>query len=216
MNEYNDAREWHTDLLLKDLNEMLKKCEFDSRILETIDEINTFLLKTIPADSSVGIGGSVSIRELCIDRLLKERGNVLHDHWEQGLSKEEVLETRKKQLSSDCFLTSVNAVTTAGQLVNIDGVGNRVASMIFGPKHVIAVIGKNKIVKNVDEAIWRIKNISAPINCKRLGIKAPCASKGHCVECKSPENICRITTIIDRKPALTDFSIILTPLEIGY
>ena len=216
MNGYGDVKIWHREITLKDLGEKLRDRDFTVEILNTKEEITDFILKTIPVEASVGIGGSATIRELNIDSLLKQRGNKLFDHWESGLSKDEVLNARKKQLTSDYFLTSANAITADGQIVNIDGVGNRVASMIFGPKHVISVIGINKIAKNLDDALWRIKNIATPINAKRLGLKTPCALKGHCMECKPSASICKITTIIDARPSQTDFTIILTPLELGF
>lgn len=103
-----------------------------------------------------------------------------------------------------------------GQLFNIDGVGNRVASMMFGPGHVIAIAGINKVARNLDEAIWRIKNIVSPMNSKRLGIDTQCAIHGHCVDCKTPNSVCRVTTIIDYRPSLTNFTVILTPFDIGF
>ncbi len=216
MNDFDDYKNWHKETILTKLNDKLKKKDFNSIILNTGKEINDFIMKTIPKDSTVGIGGSVTVRELGIDSFLKERGNTMFNHWDKALTQEQMLDVRRKQLSSDYFLTSVNAVTIDGQLVNIDGVGNRVASMIFGPKHVIAVIGINKIAKNIDEAVWRIKNIATPMNCKRLGIEAPCVSSGYCVECKFSNSVCKITTIIDSRPIFTEFTIILTPMELGF
>ncbi len=213
---FKDYKNWHNNIILKKLNDRLNQNDFNSIILNTIEEINDHIKKEIPEDATIGIGGSVSIRELGIDSLLKARGNTMRDHWDKELTKEQAVEVRRNQLSSDYFLTSVNAITIDGQLVNIDGVGNRVASMIFGPKHVIAVVGINKIAKNIDEAIWRIKNIAAPMNCKRLGIEAPCAKNGYCLNCKSSNSVCKITTIIDSRPALTEFTIILTPMELGF
>lgn len=216
MSGFNEVKTWHRGIILKDLSDRLKQREYTVEILNTREEITDFILGAVPVEASVGIGGSVTIRELGIDALLRQRGSRIYDHWDKDLSKEDVLKARKKQLSSDFFLTSLNAVTMTGQIVNIDGIGNRVASMIFGPGHVIAVIGINKIVKDVDEALWRIKNIATPMNCKRLGVKTPCASKGYCVECRPENSVCKITTIIEARPALTGFTIILSPLELGF
>ena len=148
--------------------------------------------------------------------MLKSRGNTVFDHWDSSKSPLENLDARRKQLTADYFLTSINAVTIDGELVNIDGAGNRVSAMIFGPNHVIAIVGYNKIAKNIDEAIWRTKNIASARNSKRLGLNTPCAKTGFCMDCKQPVSICRITTIIDYKPMLTEFTIILTPLDLGY
>lgn len=137
-------------------------------------------------------------------------------HWKSGLSPDEDFQIRREALMTDVFLASTNALTIDGVIVNTDGIGNRVAGMIFGPKHVILVAGINKIVKDVDEAIWRIKNISTPMNAHRLGLNTPCAKVGYCVNCSSNVSICRVTTIIEYKPSKTDFTIILVNEELGY
>ena len=115
-----------------------------------------------------------------------------------------MLEIRKSQMTSDLFLSSVNAVTLNGELVNIDGIGNRVNSTVFGPGKVILVAGYNKIVDDVQEGIKRIKNVAAPLNARRLNIDVPCAKLGKCVDCNSPNRICRVIVIHERKPSLTD------------
>jgi L-lactate utilization protein LutB len=202
--------------VLEELSAKLIKRGFNPVILNTVDTIKDFISKTIPEDATVGLGGSVTLRETGIDVLLKSRGNTVFDHWDSGKSSGENLDARRKQLTSDYFLTSINAVTIDGELVNIDGVGNRVAAMIFGPKHVIAIVGYNKIASSIDEAIGRTKNIASAKNCKRLGLNTPCAKTGFCMDCKPSVSICRITTIIAYKPMLTEFTIILTPLDLGY
>jgi hypothetical protein len=216
MNEYNDVKNWHKSTILEEVKGKLLKRGFNAAIYNTENEINDFLIKTIPANASVGLGGSITLRELGVDSTLKKRGNVLFDHWEKGLSPEQGLAARKKQLSSDYFLTSINALTLEGQIINIDGIGNRVASMIFGPSHVIAIAGYNKIAKDIDDALWRIKNFASPQNAKRLNMDTPCAKTGMCANCGAPKTICRVTTIIEYKPNLTDFTVILTPLELGF
>jgi len=216
MAEFESASVWHKQTVLQALSAKLTKRGFNPVILNTADAIKDFIGKTIPQEAAVGLGGSVTLREAGIDVLLKSRGNTIFDHWDSSKSPGETLDARRKQLTADFFLTSVNAVTIEGELVNIDGAGNRVAAMIFGPKHVIAIIGYNKITKNVEEAIWRTKNIASAKNCQRLGLNTPCAKTGFCMDCKQPVSICRVTTIIDYKPMLTEFTIILTPLELGY
>ncbi|MEM3137804.1 MAG: LUD domain-containing protein, partial [Thermofilaceae archaeon] len=111
---------------------------------------------------------------------------------------------------------SVNAVTMDGKLISIDGVGNRVAAMIFGPKRVIVVAGKNKLVRDVKEGLWRAKNIAAVMNCKRLKLKTPCVKLDRCLDCSSPERACNITVIVERKPSLTDFHVILVNEDLGF
>jgi hypothetical protein len=119
-------------------------------------------------------------------------------------------------MTSDLFLSGVNAITMNGELVNIDFAGNRVNAMSYGPGKVILVAGYNKIVEDVQEAIKRIKNVAAPLNARRLNIDVPCAKLGRCVDCNSPNRICRVVVILERKPALTDILIILVGEELGY
>ena len=119
-------------------------------------------------------------------------------------------------MTSDLFLSSANAITLNGEMVNIDGIGNRVNSTNFGPGKVILVVGYNKIVDDVQEAIQRIKNVAAPMNARRLNIDVPCAKVGKCVDCHSPNRICRVIVIHERKPSLTDILIILVGEELGF
>jgi hypothetical protein len=119
-------------------------------------------------------------------------------------------------MTSNLFLSSVNAATLNGELVNIDGIGNRVNATNFGPGKVILIAGYNKIVEDVQEAIRRIKNVTAPINARRLNIDVPCAKLGKCVDCDSPNRICRVIMIHERKPSLTDILVILVGEELGY
>jgi L-lactate utilization protein LutB len=216
MNEFESVSIWHKETVLEALSTKLIKRGFNSVILNTADTIKDFISKTIPVDATIGLGGSVTLRETGIDVFLKSRGNTVFDHWDSSKSSGENIDARRKQLTSDYFLTSINAITIDGELVNIDGAGNRVAAMIFGPKHVIAIVGYNKIARSIDEAIWRTKNIASAKNCKRIGLSTPCAKTGFCMDCKLPVSVCRITTIIDYKPMHTEFTIILTPLDLGY
>ena len=216
MAEFDSIKLWHKNQVLEELARHLQKRDFKVQILNTATEINEFLLKAIPVDSRVGLGGSVTLRELGIDTLLKERGSKVLDHWDKSLNAEQSLNIRKEQLTSDYFLTSANAVTADGRIINIDGIGNRVAAMIFGPTHVFSIISANKIARDTDEAIWRAKNMATAMNTKRGNMETPCAKTAYCSDCRPPKTICRVTTIIDYKPMLTDFTVILTPLELGF
>ncbi|MFH0976018.1 MAG: lactate utilization protein [Spirochaetota bacterium] len=216
MNQFNEIKNWHNEVILKEVKDNLTKRDFNVVILNTINDIADYMVKTIPANARVGLGGSITLREIGIDKLLRDRGNTLLDHWEKNLTPEQSLETRKGQLTSDYFLTSANAVTRDGRIINIDGIGNRVAAMIFGPKHVIAVISANKIAKDLDDAIYRAKNTASAMNTKRGNMETPCAKTGFCADCRPPKTICRVTTIIDYRPMLTDFTVILTPVELGF
>jgi hypothetical protein len=122
----------------------------------------------------------------------------------------------RRQLTCDLFLTGTNALTMDGCLVNIDATGNRAAAMFFGPDKVIVVAGRNKIVNgDIDDAVRRIKGCASPPNTRRLNFKTPCASTGLCSDCSSPDRICRITTIIDRKPRQTDLRVLVVNEDMG-
>jgi len=114
------------------------------------------------------------------------------------VSPEEKLELRKQALLADLFVTGTNAVTEAGQLVNLDMVGNRIAALTFGPKNVVLLIGRNKIVSDLDDAMYRIKNYVAPTNVMRLDMKTPCRKTSYCEECKSTARICNTWTITEK------------------
>jgi hypothetical protein len=178
---------------------------------EAVEEI----WKQVTPKTKVGVGGSLTIRELGILDRLETQGFTVYDHWKPGLAKEKVLEIRKAQMTCDLFLSSANAVTLNGELVNVDGIGNRVNAINFGPGKVVLVAGHNKIVDDVQEAIKRVKNVAAPLNARRLKIDVPCAKLGKCVDCNSPNRICRVTTIHERRPSLTDLLILLVGEELG-
>jgi hypothetical protein len=209
-------KEWWIEERMREVVEKLKAHDFEALYVKTKEEAVKEVRKYIIPDMKIGVGGSVTIRGLGILEELRARGNVIYDHWIPGLSKEESLRFRKSQMTSDLFLSSINAITMNGELVNIDGVGNRVNGTIFGPGKVVLVAGYNKIVEDVQEAIKRIKNVAAPINAKRLSIDVPCAKVGKCVDCNSPQRICRVVVIHERKPMLTDMLIILVGEELGY
>jgi NAD-dependent dihydropyrimidine dehydrogenase PreA subunit len=140
----------------------------------------------------------------------------VYDYWLPDGSPEERLRVCRKQISAPVFLTSVNAVTLDGKLVNIDNTGNRVAAMIFGPEHVIAVVGRNKIVADVHEAVFRIKNHVTPANVRRRNDTTPCAADGKCHDCDSPARLCRVTAILEKKTrGVGRFTVILVEEDLG-
>lgn len=209
-------KEWWIEEKAKKAIEKLEAHDFKAIYAKTKEEAVKEIWKHVTPKMRVGVGGSVTVRELGILDQLKGQGNTVYDHWTPGLSKENILEIRKSQMTSDLFLSSVNAITMNGELVNIDGVGNRINSINFGPGKVILVAGYNKIVEDVQEGIKRIKNVAAPLNARRLNIDVPCAKLGKCVDCNTPNRICRVVVIHERKPSLTDMLIILVGEELGF
>jgi hypothetical protein len=209
-------KEWWIEKMARDTIEKLEAHEFKSLYVRMKEQATKEIWKYITPNTRVGAGGSVTIRELGILDQLKARGNIIYDVWNTPLPQEESVQIRKNQMTSDLFLSSVNAITMNGQLVNIDGMGNRVNATNFGPKQVILVAGYNKIVADVEGAIKRIKNVTAPMNAKRLNLDVPCAKLGKCVDCNSPNRMCRIVAIHEWKPTWTDILVILVREELGY
>ncbi|MFN3699565.1 MAG: lactate utilization protein [Dictyoglomus sp.] len=211
-----DLKNWLEEKQLKRTAEFLKERGFEVFLVKDKEEAKNVVLKLIPENATVGIGGSITIREIGVIEELEKRGNKVIHHWKEGLTPEEDFEIRRQELLSDVFLSSVNALTFSGEIVNMEGIGNRVAAQIFGPKKVIIVVGKNKLVVNLETAIWRIKNIVTPLNAKRLKLELPCVEEGYCIDCNHPKKICRITTILEAPPARTPFYVVLVNEELGF
>jgi hypothetical protein len=209
-------KQWWIEERVKKTIEKLEAHDFKAIYMKTKEEAAQEILKSILPKQRIGVGGSLTIRGLGILEKLAAEGYTIFDHWKPGLTKENILEIRKSQMTSDLFLSSSNAITLNGELVNIDGIGNRVNATNFGPGKVLLVAGYNKIVEDVQEAIRRVKNVAAPLNARRLNIDVPCAKVGKCVDCNSPNRICRVIVIHERKPSLTDILIILVGEELGY
>jgi L-lactate utilization protein LutB len=197
--------------------ESLNKNEMEAVYFPTVAEAREEVLRRIPSGARVGIGGSITLREMGILEALEKRGDEVYDHWKEGLSKERRQEVGKRQQRADFFLTSTNALTLDGKLINVDATGNRVASMIFGPERVMVIAGINKIVKNLNEGLARVKKVAAPRNCQRRKDPTPCAQDLVCHNCDTPARLCRVTTIIERRPwGIKEFAVILVGEELGY
>ena len=195
----------------------LNKNGFQASFAKTAAEARDMVLELIPPGVAVGIGGSVTIRQLDLIRLLRQQGHEVLDHWQEGLTPEQAKDIKRRHGSSPVFLTSTNAITRDGKLVNTDNTGNRVAAMIFGPAHVIIVAGKNKLVDGLDQALARIKTTVAPENAKRRQDKTPCAKTGECQDCDSPGRLCRATVILEKKTTgVGRFSVIIVDEPLGY
>jgi hypothetical protein len=214
--EMHEAKKWYIDQKISRALAALEKNGFQTFFASSGKAALEKVLTLIPPEAKVGIGGSVTIREIGLIDALLARGNQVFHHWQKGISSEEVTAIMKQELNSDIFIASSNAVTEDGKLVNADQTGNRVASMIFGPQKVIVIAGINKIVRDVAEGIQRIKNVATPMNSKRLGQKTSCAMTGKCTECDAPDKPCRVTTIIEKKPIKTDITVILVGEELGF
>ena len=210
----NSMLKHHYELTGKKVVEALNKNRFKAEYADTKAEAVEAILKLINPQDTVGMGGSITLDELSIGKLLQELGNTIFNH--QGLPPAEACNVRRKQLTSDVFIASSNAVTLDGEIVNMDGSGNRVAALSFGPKRVIVIMGANKIVKDEADARRRIAMIAAPMNADRLNRKTPCVITGVCANCNSPERICSITSIMHKAPSTSDFHVIIVGEALGY
>jgi len=196
--------------------ESLKKNGFNAFYCHTGTEAANYIMVEAGDARSVGFGGSMSIKDLGGEPLLLEKGKELINHSAPGLAPEERLEIMRRQLACDLLLSGTNALTLSGALVNIDAIGNRVGSMFFGPRKVIVVAGRNKLVDgDIPAAIRRVKDWASPPNARRLNYKTPCAETGFCCDCTSPERICRIISVLERKPKFTDLHVLVVNDDLG-
>ncbi|MGI6037357.1 MAG: lactate utilization protein [Limnochordia bacterium] len=194
----------------------LEKRGFPACYVATKAEAVAKVLEVIPPGASIGVGGSVTIRELGLIDELTGRGHRVIHHWQSGLSAKEIDGLRKEAMFADIYLTSSNAITVDGQLVNTDGVGNRVAAMIYGPGTVVVIAGVNKIVGDVEGAFERIQHQAAPKNGIRLETKTPCTILGYCNDCDSAARMCKAKVVLERKPTATDYQVIIVGEDLGY
>ncbi len=164
---------------------------------------------------TVGFGGSVTLRELGLFDSLSAH-NTVFSHWNVPEGRTGA-ETQADAARADVFLTSVNGLAETGEIINIDGTGNRVSGVLYGHKKVYFVVGRNKLAPTYDEALWRARNIAAPQNARRLGVKTPCAVRGDkCYNCKSPQRICRALVVLWEAVKSCDTEVVLVDEDLGY
>lgn len=164
----------------------------------------------------VSVGGSMSLFQCGVIDLLRNGKYKFLDRYKDGLTKDEIKEIYRKSFFSDTYFTSSNAITEDGMLYNVDGNGNRVAAMLYGPDKVVVIVGINKIVKDLDRAIERNETVSAPANCRRLNRNTPCYKIGECMNCNNNERICNEYTLIKRQGTKGRIKVIILKEELGY
>ena len=206
----------HHDILGEKAVAALQKNHFTAAYFPDRAAAKEAILAAIPAGATIGVGGSITTGQLGLLDTLAQQGHTIYNHGKPGLTAEEATETRRKELLSDVFLTGTNALTLDGQLVNVDGAGNRVAAMIFGPRKVLVITGVNKIVKNVDDALARIKLYAAPLNNMRLNRPNPCVKTGECMDCQLPTRICNVYTVLAKRPLGADIAVYIIGEDLGY
>lgn len=195
--------------------EALNKRYFEAYYCSGRDEALEKILELIPQGHVVSWGGATTVDELGVKDALRQRGQAVIDR-DTAKDAQERQEMLKKALTCDTFLMGSNAVSADGQLVNIDGIGNRVAALCFGPSQVIVVAGMNKVTGDLDAAMRRAREVAAPINAQRFQLKTPCSVNGLCADCKGPDSICaQIVTTRMCKPA-GRIKVILVGEDLGF
>jgi L-lactate utilization protein LutB len=214
------AVEEYWKLRLSQTQHALEKNNFEVHVAGDGSQARDMVLKDILpkiAPASVSWGGSLTLVETGLYEAIKNEGRFkVLDTFDKNIPREEMLEMRRQALLVDLFITGTNAVTETGRLVNLDMYGNRVAAIAFGPKNVVILVGRNKIVSDIEEAMFRIKEYAAPVNAMRLDKKTPCAKTSRCEECASPDRICNVWTITEKSLPKGRIKIVLINQGLGY
>lgn len=202
---------------MEKLIETLRSHHFTVHQATNGEEAKTIALGLIPPGAKIGMGNSATLRETGIFQALTSGDYDTINQFEPGITPAENLKRRKESMLADIYFASSNVITETGELINVDGKGNRVAAMMFGPDKVVLVVGRNKIVRDEQAAWEKMRSTIAPTLAKRLGRTTPCAATGVCSDCSSPQRICRDYTIIrSQMPADQDrIHIILVDQELG-
>ena len=198
--------------MLNQVKEALEKRDYTVHLFETAQEAKEYLLGAISPNQSVGFGGSMTLKELGLDQALTEQGNTVYWHW----TAEDKEAAQRQANLADVYLTSANALTKSGQIINVDGHGNRVAATLHGPGRVIFVIGRNKIAENYDDAMKRIKTVVSPANARRMNLDTPCAKTGVCMDCRGKQRICNVTVVLEQRLIGYQMDVVLVNEDLGY
>ncbi len=205
-------------LRLADLKDALEANNFEVHIAENVDAVKKIVreILSVTGAKSISWGGSMTYVQTGLYQELKDyKGIEVLDTYEKGLAPELMAERRRRSLLVDLFITGANAVTETGKLVNLDMTGNRVAAINFGPRNVIILVGRNKVVPDLEDAMMRIKNYAAPANAMRLDKKTPCVKTSICEECRSLDRICNIWTITEKSFPKGRIKVVLINEDLG-
>ena len=196
----------------------MKKRNINAMYFENSGEAVRSICRMIPDNALVGLGGSETIIETGLVDALRKMNIRLLDRYREGVTTEEVNKMRREGLLSDVYIASSNAVTADGKIVNQDGIGNRVAAMVYGPQKVILMVGMNKVVTSLEDAISRIKTVAGPMDAIRVGKDTPCAKIGFCKDphCHPPHRICSQLVIIESSMIPDRLTVVLIGEELGY
>ncbi|MEW8955338.1 lactate utilization protein [Clostridium sp.] len=208
--------EFVTSQRVKRTMEALEKNNMEAHLVNNKVELIDKIKDICKEGEVVSVGGSMTLFETGVIDFLRSGKYEFLDRYKEGLTPEEIKDVFRKSFFADSYFTSSNAITENGWLYNVDGNGNRVAAMLYGPDKVIVIVGVNKIVKDLDKAIERNKEISAPANCLRLNRSTPCSKVGYCLDCNSKDRICNEYTLIKRQREKGRITVIFLKENFGY
>ncbi|MEG0641103.1 MAG: lactate utilization protein [Clostridium sp.] len=207
---------WFKDNVLERTKESLNFKGYEVYIVEDKNEAREMVVSLIQNKSTVACGGSQTLEQCGILDALREGDYDFLDRYSEGLTKDDIKQLHKNAFLSDYYLTSSNAITQNGELVNLDGLGNRVAAMIYGPERVIILAGENKITADIDSAYERVRKYVAPTNCKRLEKGTPCLRTASCINCSNENRICNHYVVTYRQNSPGRAIVILVKEDLGY
>jgi hypothetical protein len=218
MNAKTDHQQTCWQLQAEQVIKNLKKRGLDGIYCDSSSQAVAEICRMVPTGSLVGLGGSETIIASGLVDALRRMDIRLLDRYREGVSKEEVNDMRRRGLAADIFICSSNAITADGRLVNMDGTGNRVAAMIFGPARVIVMAGMNKVAPDLPAAIARVRNSAAPANSLRVGVETPCSKTGFCQDphCHPPRRICCQLLVTEASMTPGRVSVVLVGAALGY
>lgn len=207
----------HTNILhqLETTAKALCKNHMDTHVVEDLESLHRAIRELLPSGAVICSGGSMTLAESGVNQLLLE-GDYDFYHRSRIDDAGNPLDVYRKAFSCDWYFSSSNAITMDGKLYNVDGTGNRVAALSFGPKNVVIVAGYNKVVKDLAAAEERLKAFAAPANCVRLDRKTGCRQTGHCMDCHNDDRICCTAVIHDFQRDAGRIKVFLLPMELGY
>ncbi len=196
--------------------EALSKKGFKAVYAKDAQAAIDYVLSQTGRKDTVGFGGSQTLFETGIADALLSRGNTIYSSELAARARKDTAEPKRLGLTADVYMTSTNALTLEGDLINIDGIGNRVAAMFYGPQKVIFVAGRNKLTANPHTAVARIKKVACPLNAKRLGLSTPCAVEGRCTDCDTPQRMCNVTVRLQRPTRGKEMHVVIIDGDFGY
>ena len=194
----------------------MQRRHFDAYYCATASEAKAKVNELIPDGASVTWGGTMTVRDMDIPKMLQERGTLKVWDRDKVETPEEKQEMYLRAFQADYYLSSANAITEDGVIVNIDGNGNRVAAITWGPQHVIFVVGMNKVAQDPEAALKRARSTAAPINAARFDIQTPCQLDGQCHNCNSPQSICNYIHFLRNSSKPGRIIVILVGENLGY